>query len=220
MDRKTRQMYLSLKRSAKRKADEYDRLQNQYSGVRPSSVSADLAMIGQDRHNYEMAAENLLEGSSWVGNPLAQISTWLQDAFPEPKEKNVHTQMGVHFEEVHEMLQPLIESEPIEDGPLLRSSAKLDELQRALKTGNIQLDLDKLDRESLLDALCDQIVTAIGVAHMLGMDIQGALQEVADSNDSKFDDQGLPIFDENLKLVKGPSYFKADLKPYIKGDDS
>ena len=40
-----------------------------------------------------------------------------------------------------------------------------------------------------LDALCDQIVTAIGVAHMSGMDIQGALQEVANSNDSKFEER-------------------------------
>ena len=43
------------------------------------------------------------------------------------------------------------------------------------------------------------------------LDIEGALKEVADSNDSKFDDEGRPIFNEQLKIMKGPNYFRPQL---------
>ncbi|MEG9499874.1 hypothetical protein [Mannheimia indoligenes] len=62
--------------------------------------------------------------------------------------------------------------------------------------------------------LCDQIVTAIGVAYMFGMDIQGALKEVADSNDSKFEN-GEPVFNEQGKIAKGKHYFSPNLKQFI-----
>ncbi|MRN38577.1 hypothetical protein CRG49_002085 [Neisseria sp. N95_16] len=38
--------------------------------------------------------------------------------------------------------------------------------------------LNEVQRIELLDTCCDQIVTAVGVAYMLGMDIEGALAEV------------------------------------------
>ena len=87
-------------------------------------------------------------------------------------------------------------------------------LQRQLKTGAIELDLTQIDRIVLLNALCDQIVTAVGTAHMLGMDIHGALAEVAASNDSKFGEDGHPIFNQEQKIVKGPNYRAPDLSRY------
>ncbi|SSX60346.1 nucleoside triphosphate pyrophosphohydrolase family protein [Actinobacillus lignieresii] len=76
------------------------------------------------------------------------------------------------------------------------------------------MELDNEDKVELLDALCDQIVTAIGVAHMFGMNIQGALQEVANSNDSKFED-GKPVFNEQGKIAKGKHYFKPNLERFV-----
>lgn len=224
MDRKTRQTYLRLKRQARAKEQEVRSLQERYQGVRPSWVSTDLAIANQQAHDYHMAANAMLEASSSILDPVVQIDRWFSDAIPDPQDKNRTTQLGVHFEEVWEMVQPLIEAvqadEKADMKNLLGLSAYLDGVQREFKVGNITMNFDEINRETLLDSLCDQIVTAIGVARLLGMDIHGALQEVADSNDSKFDENGDPIFDENLKLVKGPSYFKADLTPYVKGDDS
>lgn len=88
-------------------------------------------------------------------------------------------------------------------------------VQRQLKKQDIELDLSKVDRIALLDALCDQIVTAVGISHMLGMNIEGALFEVAGSNNSKFSNDGSPIFDEHKKIIKGPGYYKPNLTPFI-----
>ena len=86
--------------------------------------------------------------------------------------------------------------------------------QRQLKSGDLAIAFDNVDRVTLLDALCDQIVTAVGVAHMLGMDIEGALKEAASSNDSKFGEDGKPIFNEQSKIMKGPHYQSPDLTAY------
>lgn len=50
-----------------------------------------------------------------------------------------------------------------------------------------------MDKKALLDALCDQIVTALGVGYMMGFDMEGALAEVNRSNYTKFttDEQGI-----------------------------
>lgn len=47
------------------------------------------------------------------------------------------------------------------------------------------------------------------------MDVPGGFGEVNRSNLSKFGENGEPIFDQNLKLIKGPNYFKADLEKYL-----
>lgn len=71
------------------------------------------------------------------------------------------------------------------------------------------------DRIGLLDSIADQIVTATGVGTFLGMNVPGALAEVNRSNYSKFNAEGEPIFNENMKVMKGPFYTKPDLTPYI-----
>ena len=62
--------------------------------------------------------------------------------------------------------------------------------------------------------MCDQIVTAVGVAHMLGYDIEGALAEVNASNFSKFEN-GQPVFNESGKIKKGTFYREPELLPFI-----
>ena len=70
------------------------------------------------------------------------------------------------------------------------------------------------DEVQLLDALCDQIVTAIGVGYMAGFDMAGALQEVIRSNASKFEN-GKPLFDENGKIRKGKDYTPPELAQFV-----
>ena len=146
---------------------------------------------------------------------IRQIKWWFERAVPAPTDQNIHSQLGVHFEEVAEMLDVLKEA-----GQSYSMREQLGFVadtvgfaQRRLKEGvqGISINLRDLDRVELLDALCDQIVTAVGVAHMLDLDIEGALKEVADSNDSKFDNEGRPIFNEQLKIMKGPNYFRPQL---------
>ena len=69
----------------------------------------------------------------------------------------------------------------------------------------------------MLDALCDQIVTAIGVAHRFGFDIQGALAEVNRSNWSKLVD-GQFQHDANGKVIKPADYSPPNLAPFVGSD--
>ena len=74
--------------------------------------------------------------------------------------------------------------------------------------------LTESQRIQILDAICDQIVTAVGAAYMMGMDIEGALAEVNRSNWSKFEG-GVPVFNEHGKIAKGVEYTPPELSDYI-----
>lgn len=140
---------------------------------------------------------------------IEQISTWFRKAIPNPGPRNVNTQFGVHFEEVAEMLGTLMGTDDESTRRLREAEALLTEFATDLKKGKVGVVVS--DRVELLDSLCDQVVTAVGVGQLHGMDVVAAVKEVADSNDSKFDDDGNPILDENFKVVKGPKYFRPDL---------
>jgi predicted HAD superfamily Cof-like phosphohydrolase len=135
---------------------------------------------------------------------IEQIKQWFEAAVPAPTDKNRAVQIGVHYEEVSEMTEALGDQ---------KLNDELSDYASRYKTG-IVMGRNDPDRHELLDSLCDQIVTAVGVAHMFGLDIAGALSEVNASNWSKFVD-GQPRFDANGKIAKGPDYFKPDLTRYV-----
>lgn len=89
--------------------------------------------------------------------------------------------------------------------------AAIDHVGNLLKKDNNIVIKDSVE---LLDSLADQIVTATGVGTFLGMNVPGALAEVNRSNYSKFED-GEPVFNENMKVMKGKDYTPPDLTPYI-----
>ena len=138
---------------------------------------------------------------------ISDIKGWFELAVPTPNDKNRAVQIGVHFEEVAEMLEATNHW-----SPCLRDD--LADIANKFKKHHAGVGTNEVDRTELLDALCDQIVTAVGVAHMFGMDIEGALVEVNRSNWSKFVD-GKPVFDANGKIAKPPSYSKPDLTLFV-----
>lgn len=148
---------------------------------------------------------------------LSKTKEWFEKAVPNPELKNFNAQLGTHIEEFCEMLECLngmdmttvsLIKTTLERANLLSWHLKH---RSALHLVNIHQDM-KLE---FLDALGDQIVTAVGVAHMSGYDIVGAMNEVNDSNFSKFED-GQPLFDANRKIIKGRHYRKANLEPFLK----
>ena len=150
-----------------------------------------------------------------TNNSLLNTIVWFKKAVPTPLSKNIHTQLGVHFEEVREMLVE-IEGIDIEATRLLGNAAHhLHELAEFLKKHDGTIVLRESRRVDFLDSLADQAVTLAGTAHMFHMNLIGALDTVNISNFSKFDDNGEPIFDENMKVAKGPNYVKADLTPFV-----
>ena len=129
-------------------------------------------------------------------------------------------QTGVHFEEVAEMLEAMepdgISSEVLSNSTVLMHNARvaLVALANGLKDGSAAFSVTPDKAQDLLDALCDQTVTATGVAYGIDFKFPEALAEVSDSNWSKFVD-GKPIFDKNGKIMKGPDYFKPDLSKFV-----
>lgn len=143
---------------------------------------------------------------------INSIFNWFKKAVPEPKQQNIHVQIGVHFEEVAEMLLELNSENEETETKLHNAYLSIHLLAVHLKESDGDLVIN--NKVGLLDSLCDQIVTTTGVGYMLGMNVPDALDEVNKSNYSKFVN-GEPIFNENLKIMKGPNYFIANLKPFI-----
>jgi hypothetical protein len=136
-------------------------------------------------------------------------------AYPNIKSKNIHTQLGVHFEEIGEMLNEMTGSTTVSQYVLDNVKNAIIGFGQYLKENDNIYEVKSENRVAFLDGLCDQIVTASGTAYMLRMDIVGGFGEVNRSNASKFDENGNPILDSNLKMVKGPNYFKPNLEPYV-----
>lgn len=147
---------------------------------------------------------------------LLDTKTWFNKAVPAPKMKNFTTQLGVHYEEVRESLLELKATDAQTHNIIMRTMAALHELAERLKANEAVIEVPQGKQALLfLDALCDQIVTATGTGHMLGYDMVGAMTEVNRSNFSKFDEAGQPIFNENMKIMKGENYTQAVLEPYL-----
>lgn len=140
---------------------------------------------------------------------VESILEWFKRAVPAPADSNRLVQLGVHFEEVAEMLQAI-------GTPVSFETEFMHDIADEFKRQLLEVSDLQIDRQELLDALCDQIVTAIGVAHMFGMDIAGAIAEVDRSNWSKFDASGQPTFDDNGKIAKNPlTYRKPELAKFV-----
>jgi predicted HAD superfamily Cof-like phosphohydrolase len=84
---------------------------------------------------------------------------------------------------------------------------ELEELNQAIK--------DK-DLKEIADALTDILYVTYGAGHAFGIDLDKCFNEVQQSNMSKLDFDGTPIYNENGKVMKGPNYFKPDLNKFLK----
>ena len=141
---------------------------------------------------------------------IHSIKEWFKAAKPNPSTVDACVQIGCHYEEVSEMSAALCDDDVACE---LADTALLYKMNTNWCIGAIE-ELSADARVELLDALCDQIVTAVGVAYMMGMDIEGALAEVNRSNWSKFEG-GVPVFNKQGKIAKGVEYTPPELSDYI-----
>ena len=77
---------------------------------------------------------------------------------------------------------------------------------------------DAMNNEDLLevaDALTDILYVTYGAGHAFGIDLDKCFEEVQNSNMSKLDENGKPIYNESGKVMKGPNYFKPNLSKFI-----
>ena len=76
--------------------------------------------------------------------------------------------------------------------------------------------MNKKDLVEVADALTDILYVTYGAGHAFGINLDKCFEEVQNSNMSKLDDNGKPIYNDNGKVMKGPNYLKPDLSKYIK----
>ena len=86
-------------------------------------------------------------------------------------------------------------------------SEELEELKKAILDNNIV---------EIADALTDILYVTYGAGHAFGINLDKCFNEVQESNMSKLDQDGKPIFNEHGKVMKGPSYFKPDLSKFLR----
>ena len=71
------------------------------------------------------------------------------------------------------------------------------------------------DIVGVADALTDILVVTYGAGAAFGIDLDKCFEEVHRSNMSKLSEDGKPIYNEIGKVMKGPNYFKPNLKQYL-----
>ena len=107
--------------------------------------------------------------------------------------QEVKTNTGFSSEKINKLRIDLIEEE-------------LEELKDAI---------NKKDLKETIDALTDILYVTYGAGHAFGVNLDKCFDEVQNSNMSKLDDKGKPIFNESGKVMKGPKYFKPDLTKFL-----
>ena len=83
---------------------------------------------------------------------------------------------------------------------------ELEELQEAIK---------QEDLLEVADALTDILYVTYGAGHAFGIDLDNCFDEVQKSNMSKQGADGKPIYNQDGKVMKGPKYFKPNLKQFL-----
>ena len=83
---------------------------------------------------------------------------------------------------------------------------ELDELTEAMKNKDLL---------EVADALTDILYVTYGAGHAFGINLDKCFEEVQNSNMSKLDENGMPIYNEAGKVMKGPNYFKPDLSKFV-----
>jgi predicted HAD superfamily Cof-like phosphohydrolase len=118
--------------------------------------------------------------------------------------KKVKTFMEIFGQEVKN--QPSFSTDKVNKLRYDLIKEELDELKVAL---------DSKDLLEVADALTDILYVTYGAGHAFGIDLDGCFEEVQNSNMSKLDKNEKPIYNESGKVMKGPNYFKPDLKKFL-----
>tara|TARA_B100000949_G_scaffold34674_1_gene28396 strand:+ start:303 stop:674 length:372 start_codon:yes stop_codon:yes gene_type:complete len=108
--------------------------------------------------------------------------------------QEVKTKSGLSTEKINKLRVSLINEE-------------LEEFKEAIKNNDIK---------EVADALTDILYVTYGAGHAFGINLDKCFEEVQQSNMSKLGYDGKPIYNESGKVMKGPKYFKPNLKKFVK----
>lgn len=119
--------------------------------------------------------------------------------------KEFHTAFGIGYNE-----NPI--ADVGENKKILRYNLMKEENEEYLEA------VQNNDLVEIADALGDMMYILCGtiIEHGLQHKIEEVFDEIQRSNMSKLDEDGKPIYREDGKVMKGPSYFKPDFSKILK----
>ncbi len=103
-------------------------------------------------------------------------------------------------------VKPSLSSEKINHLRYNLIKEELNELEEAMKNQDIV---------EVADALTDILYVTYGAGHAFGINLDKCFEEVQNSNMSKLGEDNKPIYNEKGKVMKGPKYFKPNLKKIL-----
>ena len=98
------------------------------------------------------------------------------------------------------------------------STDKINKLRYDLIKEELEELKEAMESKDLLevaDALTDILYVTYGAGHAFGVDLDKCFEEVQNSNMSKLDANGKPIYNNAGKVMKGPNYFKPNLSKFL-----
>ena len=98
------------------------------------------------------------------------------------------------------------------------STEKINKLRIDLIKEELEELTEAMNNKDLLevaDALTDILYVTYGAGHAFGINLDQCFEEVQNSNMSKLDKNGKPIYNNAGKVMKGPNYFKPDLSKFV-----
>ena len=79
----------------------------------------------------------------------------------------------------------------------------------------LKVAMENNDLLEVADALTDILYVTYGAGHAFGIDLDKCFEEVQNSNMSKLDENGKPIYNQAGKVMKGPKYFMPNLTKFV-----
>ena len=98
------------------------------------------------------------------------------------------------------------------------STDKINKLRIDLIKEELQELTEAMNNKDLLevaDALTDILYVTYGAGHAFGIDLDKCFDEVQNSNMSKLGEDNKPIYNDKGKVMKGPKYFKPNLRKIL-----
>ena len=98
------------------------------------------------------------------------------------------------------------------------STDKINKLRIDLIKEELDELIEAMNSKDLLevaDALTDILYVTYGAGHAFGINLDKCFDEVQNSNMSKLDENGKPIYNVSGKVMKGPNYFKPNLLQFV-----
>lgn len=145
---------------------------------------------------------------------IESIVQWFNTAKPEPTNQDLVKQIAFCVEEFTEMLEAIRCDFMV--GQMKTLKAEL--MSISDDRGACDCYVANFDQVALLDALCDQVVTATGVGVFMGAKFIPALEEVNASNYTKFNADGTPYIRPDGKIGKNPETYKEPELAQFLGD--